>query len=178
MAPLQLLLLTELLHKLLDLPALLGVVALRIVHQDPLATLITAGWQMWVLVAARAKASGLSLPMAIFFFFLPLPWAAASAMGLATFPASRTGCECQACPFAALVHLSITLKRSKTSCTSCVDNFSSIFLSLMPYQNATTIEALEMRGMVFQTWKNRWMKDRSDSPGRCCTAWRSTSLLG
>jgi hypothetical protein len=56
MAPLQLLLLTELLHKLLDLLALLGVVALRIVHQDPLATLITAGWQMWVLVAARAKA--------------------------------------------------------------------------------------------------------------------------
>jgi hypothetical protein len=29
-----------------------------------------------------------------------------------------------------------------------------------------------MRGMVFRTWENYWMKDRSDSPERYCTAWR------
>jgi hypothetical protein len=48
----------------------------------------------------------------------------------------------------------------------------------MPYQKVTTTEALEMRGMVFQTYENRWMKDRSDSLGHYCMAWRSTSLPG
>jgi hypothetical protein len=43
---------------------------------------------------------------------------------------------------------------------------------------ATTTKALEMQGMVFQAWENRWMKDRSDFPGRYCTTWRSTSLPG
>jgi hypothetical protein len=73
----------------------------------------------------------------------------ASASGVSAFPASRVGSEYHACPSAALVHLSARLKSSEMSYTSCVANISSIFSSLMTCQNAITIEALEMREMVF-----------------------------
>jgi hypothetical protein len=78
----------------------------------------------------------------------------------------------------ALAHLSTRLKSSAKSCTSCVVSFPSIFFSLTPHQNAMMTEALEMRGMVFLTWENCWMKERSDSPRCYCTTWRSASLSG
>jgi hypothetical protein len=178
-AQLLLLQLTEMLHKLLDLPALLGAVAPRVVHREPWTALITAKGLLWLLVmAVGAPASGLLL-LAFFvflFLFLLLLAAAASTTGLLAFPTSGVGWECQAHPSVALTHLSARLKSSETSCTSCVANFSSIFSSLTPYRKARTTEALEMWGMVFRTWENCWMKDHSDSLGRCYTTWRSTSL--
>jgi hypothetical protein len=46
------------------------------------------------------------------------------------------------------------LKSLEMSYTSCVANFSNIFSYLTPCRKATTTKALEMRGMVFQTWEN------------------------
>jgi hypothetical protein len=58
-------------------------------------------------------------------------------------------------PSAALAHLSTGLKSSATSMLSCVATFSSIFSSLTPRRNASTIEALEIRVMVLRTRENR-----------------------
>jgi hypothetical protein len=163
MAWLLLLLLTKLLRRLLDLPALLSAVVLGFMHRALWTTLIATGRLTWVLVTAwttpplvvvaatvGAPSSNFSLSP-YFFFFLPLPWAVASAWVLSAFPTFGVGYVCQAWPFVALAHFSARLKSSEMSCTSCVANFSSIFLSLMPYRNAIITEALEMWGLVFQT---------------------------
>jgi hypothetical protein len=77
-ARLQLLLLVELLRKLLDLPALLGAVALRVVRRAirglswPLVTTWARTPLAVVAAAVGAPTSGLSLLSAFFFFFLPL----------------------------------------------------------------------------------------------------------
>jgi hypothetical protein len=52
MAWLLLLLLTKLLRRLLDLPALLSAVVLGFMHRALWTTLIAAGWLTWVLVTA------------------------------------------------------------------------------------------------------------------------------
>jgi hypothetical protein len=54
-----------------------------------------------------------------------------------------------------LTHLSARLKSSAISWMSCMVSFSNIFSSLTSWQNAITTEALEIRGMVLRTWKNR-----------------------
>jgi hypothetical protein len=96
-----------------------------------------------------APASGWLL-LAFFFLLLllSLPWAWAPTLGLLYPFVTWEAGECQARPSAALAHLSARLKSAETSWTSWVASFSSIFSSLTPWQNATTTEALEIRGMV------------------------------
>jgi hypothetical protein len=130
-----------------------------VVYLAPWIALITVEGLPWPLVtmwatppladaaaatAVGAPTNGLLLSSAFFFFFFLYHCSEQRHLHRA-FPTFGAGCECQAHPSAALAHLSARLKGSETSCTSCVANFLSIFLSLMPYQNATITEALEMQ---------------------------------
>jgi hypothetical protein len=54
-------------------------------------------------------------------------------------------------PGTTLAHLTAKLKSLATSWMSRLVTFSSIFSSLTPWQNATTTDALEIRGIVLQT---------------------------
>jgi hypothetical protein len=76
-ARLLLLLLAELLHELLDLPALLDVVVPRVVHRVPWTALIAVGGLSWSLVATwaaaptnRSSSSGFLLSAFFFSLFL------------------------------------------------------------------------------------------------------------
>jgi hypothetical protein len=195
MVGLLLILLVELFHKLLDLPALLSAVAPGVVDRAPRSALVAARGLAWSLVTAWATAPisrccdsggsgsacqqfvvvGLLLPIlvlatalssGIFFRLANLP-CHQSRLGVPCTPFYSPGTfVCQVEELRDIFHL------------VGGHNFSSIFSSLTPSQKAATTKALEMRGIVFQTWENRWMRDRSDFPGHCCTAWRSTSLPG
>jgi hypothetical protein len=87
----------------------------------------------------------------LFLFLLPLARVVSPASGLPAFPTSEVGGVCQAQPSAALAQLSARLKSSAASCMSYVASFSIIISSLTTWWNATTIEALEMRGMLLRT---------------------------
>jgi hypothetical protein len=54
------------------------------------------------------------------------------------------GAECHARPSAALAHLSARAKSVGIVSTSCVANFSSIFLSRTPCRKAVMMEASEI----------------------------------
>jgi uncharacterized protein (DUF2384 family) len=128
----------------------------------------------------RASASGWLSPAFFLFLLLllplPPPWACAPVLGL-LYPFSTWAAgECQARPSVALTHLSARLNSVETYWISWVVSFSSIFSSLTHWRSATTTEALEIRGMILQTWENRWTKERRDPPERCWMAWRSVSL--
>jgi hypothetical protein len=91
----------ELFHDLLDLPTLLIVVVLGVMHQASGTAFVAFGWLTWELVTARAitstsrcyRNSGSSNQWLVFFFFFsPLLYAAASGSGLPAFPASGVGC--------------------------------------------------------------------------------------
>jgi hypothetical protein len=90
----------------------------------------------------------------------------------AVWATSVCGAECHARPSAALTHLSARAKSMVTVSTSCVANFSSIFLSRTPWRKAVMMEASEIRGIVPCTLVKREMKVRRVSPGSCLTAWR------
>jgi hypothetical protein len=81
------------------------------------------------------------------------------------------GAECHARPSAALAHLSARVKRVETVFTSCVANFSNIFLSRTPWWKAVMMDASYIRGMVPRTLVKQEMKARRVSPGSCLTAW-------
>jgi hypothetical protein len=161
---LQLLLVVKLLHKLLDLLALLGVAMLGVVYRAPWNALITVEGLSPLFVArwattptsccsySRGSTSQrlvLSTSLLLILLLLASALSSGICIGLAISPFLWVGCECQACHSVALVHVSAKLKSSETSCTSCLANFSSIFSSLMPYRNATTTDVLEIQGMVF-----------------------------
>jgi hypothetical protein len=181
LARLLLHLFAELLRELLDLPALRHGMPRGVMYRALRTALVTVGRLAGTLVASLATPASDWLPPAFFFFFLPLPptpCAEVPALGLLASLLPGAAGECHAQPLAALAHLSARLNSAETSWTSWVASFSSIFSSRTPWRNATTTEALEIRGMVLQTWENRWMKERRDSPGRCRTAWGSVSLPG
>jgi hypothetical protein len=46
----------------------------------------------------------------------------------------------------------------------------------MPYWKATTMDAIDMRGMVFLTWQKCYIKALKDSPGSYYTVWRLNSM--
>jgi hypothetical protein len=75
------------------------------------------------------------------------------------------GVECHAQPSVALAHLSARAKSVVTVSTSCVANFSNIFLSRTPCRKAVIMEASKMRGIVPRTLVKREMKARRVSPG-------------
>jgi hypothetical protein len=119
--------------------------------------------------AIGAPDYGLSWPR-FFFFFLPPPWVVAPEPPVQVTPVC--GAECHARPSAALAHLSARVKSVVTVSTSCITNFSNIFLSHTPCQKAVIIETSEMRGIVPHTLVKREMKARRVCPGSCLTAWR------
>jgi hypothetical protein len=62
-----------------------------------------------------------------------------------------------------------------TFSTSCVANFSSIFLSCTPCRKAVMMEALEIRGIVPRTLVKREINFWRVSLGSYLTAWRWAS---
>jgi hypothetical protein len=127
-------LLTELLHELLDIPALRRAMMRRVVHQTFCTAVVTVGWLAGAFVASWAStapstvvaaaaavgapASGWLSPaffLLLLMLPLPSPWACVPVLGLLSpFTAWATG-ECQALPSTTLAHLSARLKSAETS---------------------------------------------------------------
>jgi hypothetical protein len=142
-----LLLLTELFHELLDLPALTCAVACGVMHRASSTVVVTIGHLTRALVSSWASAptyrhncscggTNRRLVIAVGLVLLVLVVVATLNGGLYVRPS------------VALAHLSAKLKSSVASWMSCMMNFSNIFSSLTPWQNATTTDALERRGRM------------------------------
>jgi hypothetical protein len=162
--------LTELLRELLDISALSGVVVRGVMHRAPCASIVTIERFMGVLVILQAMAPtsrcwsscssmGTSQRLVVatdpLIFLLVVAVVVIIVFATALSSSTRIGLSCflrlwgrWRMPSTALAQLSARLKSSATSCMLCVASFSSIFSSLTTWRNATTTEALEMRGMV------------------------------
>jgi hypothetical protein len=152
----------ELFRELLDLPALHHGMARGVVHRALHATVIAIRWltEVFPTMAPTRHCScgggcpgqqlvAASLLLLIVVVAIATAWGLGPGAGRSALPLCRMGSwGVSSAAFAAKVHLSAKLKSADTPWMSWVVSFSRIFSSLTPWRNATTIEALEIRGMV------------------------------
>jgi hypothetical protein len=166
-------------HKINDLAALRGAVATVGVYRARAAATPLRSWALVVVAPAPGRScndqSGGSrlLVVAILLLFLLLVLGAA--LEPPDWAAPVCEAECHARPLVALAHLSARAKSVGTVSTSCVANFSNIFLSRSPCRKAVMMEASEIRRIVPRTLVKREMNFQRVSPGSCLIPWRWAS---
>jgi hypothetical protein len=161
------------------LAALRGTVATVGVYRAQADATPLRSWAFVVVAPAPGRScndqsggSRLLVVAILLLFLLLVPGAALKPPGWA---APVCGAKCHAWPSAALAHLTARAKSVGTVSTSCVANFSSIFLSRTPCRKAVMRESSEIRGIVPRTLVKREMNFRRVSRGSCLTAWRWAS---
>jgi hypothetical protein len=154
-----LLLFIELFCEFLDLLTLTRVVAHRVVHRALGAIVVAARRFRGALVTSWATAPPTITAAAVGcchrpFLLVVLSFVVISALsggpciGLAILPFHRGRWGVSGTALCGPSTLVRQAESSMISYMSCVTSFSSIFSSLTPWRNATTTEALEIRGMV------------------------------
>jgi hypothetical protein len=175
----------ELLCKLLDLPALLDAVVLGVVHRAPWPALIAVGGLVQSLVTAWALAPtsrcsdsggrgsackqlvvvGLLLLLPILVLVLATALSNDICYWLASLPCCRSRLGVPSTPFCSPGAFIRHVEELRDVFHLVGGQLLEHLLISHALSKSDNNKNIGDAGMVFQTWENHWMKDRSDSSG-------------